>query len=244
MANSPDLTPDNYAAFASRVQVSVDTLIRVYLAPSKNSPAALLARELYAIQCAEQKATLTQIQKSVQQPLQQQPVSIVCDDILSQQLAQQLQHEARIREQQQQHEARLRQQQQQQQQQQQFMLSQQQQQQQQQQQLMLSQMQQVAAVVSNVVTDRQPVTAAPRGPHLAQSRSVYKDGILAYFSDMKVYNAKHVTDAYAELCQQRRAHQLPEKARWFEHHLTHFEDNNHKPFMRRVRNIYRSLEKR
>jgi hypothetical protein len=143
MANSPNLTASDYPALASRLQVSIDTLTRVYLAPSKNSPAALLARELCAIQCAEQQATLTQLQQPVEQPLKQQIETTVRDDILSQQLAQQLQHEARIREQQQQHEARLRQQQQEQQQQQQFMLSQQQQQQQQQQQLMLSQMQQV-----------------------------------------------------------------------------------------------------
>ena len=71
----------------------------------------------------------------------------------------------------------------------------------------------------------------------------YKDGILAYFSDMKEYTPKRVTDAYAELCQQRRAHQLSEKARWFEHHLTYFQDNNHRPFLRHMRKIYESFER-
>eukprot|EP00953_Heterococcus_sp_UTEX-ZZ885_P013909 7936-Heterococcus_DN1.PRE.1 len=236
MANSPNLTASDYPALASRLQVSIDTLTRVYLAPSKNSPAALLARELYAIQCAEQQATLTQLQQPVEQPLKQQIETTVRDDILSQQHEQQLLHEARIRQQQQQHEARLRQQQQ-----------EQQQQRQEQHQLMLSQMQQMlspAAVVTNVVTDKQPVTLVPQGPNLAAARSVYKDGILAYFSDMKVYNAKHVTDAYKELCRQRKLNMLPYTAKWFAKDVTQFEDSNHKPFMRHVRNIYRSSEKR
>jgi hypothetical protein len=242
MANSHKMTQDKYAALASRLQVSVDTLTRVYLAPSKNSPAALLARELYAIQCAEQQATLTQLQQPVEQPLKQQLETTVRDNILSQQLDQQLLHEARIGQQQQQHEARLRQQQQEQQQQHEARLRQQQQHQQ----AMMSQMQQMlapAAVVTNVVTDRQHITVKPQGSQLAAARSVYKNDILAYFSDMKVYNARHVTDAYKGLCIQRRAHQLPETAKWFAQDVTHFEESNHRPFRRHVRKIYESLER-
>jgi hypothetical protein len=98
IANSTNLKANDYAALASRLQVSVDTLTRVYLAPSKNSSAARLAREIYTIQRAEQQATLATLQQPVERPLQQH--STVSDDILNQQLEQQLQHEARIKQQQ------------------------------------------------------------------------------------------------------------------------------------------------
>jgi hypothetical protein len=100
------MTANEYPALPSRLQVSVDTLVSVYMAPSKNSPAALLAREPYRLQCSEQFICLSKHSDE-----QQKTVTSVDehqDDILVQQRVQQEQHEARLRVQQEQHEMRLR----------------------------------------------------------------------------------------------------------------------------------------
>jgi hypothetical protein len=257
-ANSKELTPGDYPALASRLQVSVDTLVSVYLAPSKNSPAALLARELYRIQCAEQQASLKNLIKdsgclsadnNQHRAVQLKQISGGDDEnsvnVLQQQREQQEQHEVRLRAQQEQHEMKLRQHNQRlsvlQQQQQSFVQQQQQQQlqqQQQQNQHMLLQMQTMLRPPAPTTPPAQEDTACkkvvPNGKKLASVRAVYSSQIKAHFQH---YDSQHVKLVYDKLCTLRKEGTLPADAEWFEEKCTYFADNNLKPFRDHVRKL-------
>jgi hypothetical protein len=239
-ANSTELTPGDYPALASRLHVSVDTLVSVYLAPSKNSPAALLARELYRIQCNEQQASLRDwihdpacllTGNGKYKAVQLKPVSGGNDehnvDVLKQQREQQEQHELRFRTQQEQHEMRLRQQNQRLsaiQQQQKVIVQQQQLQQQKEnqrlstiQQDMLLQMQTLlrppAPPAPPVLEDTTSKSAIPYGKKLASVRATYSPQTKAYTGH---YDSQHVKSVYDQLCKLRKEGTLPADAKWFE----------------------------
>jgi hypothetical protein len=235
--NDPNVSPQDYPALASRMQVSVDTMTAVYVAPSMRAPSAQLALRLNATaenlqtlcltrsqQHQEQQAVVQQESKRHQQQAvvrQQQPVQPSPCLIHQQQivLAQP-----------------------------QYMLHQQHPQQ-----YYLQQRPHMCPVPTTssrplatqaVFSETQSVDA-PYGKAVAAVRQTHVLSIRSFFEKGGMTNgaqrppAACVAAAFKRLCKLRSANALPVDAAWFSEHVTYFADSHETPFKNFVRKLYK-----
>jgi hypothetical protein len=229
--NNPGVSLQDYAALASRMQVSVDTMTGVYVAQTLHAPAASLAFRLHdtdenerIVSGVKQNTDIVQEQQSSKKvPLQQEPDQ-------QQFLQQQHQQHQQFLQQQQ-----LLQQQLLQQQQHNFFQQQLFQQQQVQQQYLAAPW--TAPAVNAIPVSPQEPKAVPYGKVLSALRQNYKEEIKAYIPD---YEPKACALAFQELCQLRAEHALPPEAQWFAESATHFQDDHLIPFKNFVRKLLKN----
>jgi hypothetical protein len=221
--NNPDVTPADYPALASHMQISVDTMLSVYAAPSLNGPAAQLAFKLHnrsAHDSGEQK----QPEQAKKKQRVEEPAAVEVNS--NQQMFAQMQ---------------------------QLMQQQQQQQQQQHDLQMATIQKLNPKPSDNVETElpqKQP--SVPYGRALHTLRLRHRTSIKAYFMHVENVVCSHdqppatevVKSVFKELCKQRAADSLEVGAEWFAFHVTYFEDKNDKndknegPFVNFIRKYW------
>jgi hypothetical protein len=226
--NNGNTTAQDYPALASRMQVSVDTMKAVYVAPSLRAPAAQLAFKLHANNDKEQRTRLEEsVMASIslkEQP--QQKKGMQADQKQQQEEQKQLQQQQQLYNMRQQIAV---------------------------QQYMQQQYLSASAGMSWLppTTQATPVavcaaTSEPvlYGKALSSLRHKYDAAIMSYLrSDgLNVHDnapaAAYVAAVFKDLCSMRASHSLPPDAAWFRQHITHFADDHETPFKNYIRKLF------